>query len=353
MAPLGGGMEHQTMTTQDGFTFTLTAHELFHQWFGNNVTCASWEDIWLNEGFASYGEYLALQAYATPAEARSWMDSAHNLAQRSNGSVYVADTTNVSRIFDYFLSYKKGAGVVHHLRFLLNDDVKFFRALRTYQSRHGRSTARTLDLQRAFEAEAGRSLSGFFQQWYRGQGYPTFNVRWNQVAGTLVLRVDETASQPAITPFFDTDVEYLVTFTDGTTRTVRLRQSQPTIVVNVPVGATVSSVAVDPNQWVMNLPSTPVRDLTLAPVATATTTANTPQLTLYPNPCRDQLRLADLPAARVQAEVVDATGRRVLRQSVEARQPQLDTRALAPGLYQLRLLGLQGEVLGRGRFARE
>ena len=67
MAPLGGGMEHQTMTTQDGFNFTLTAHELFHQWFGDNVTCGSWEDIWLNEGFASYGEYLSLQALAAPS----------------------------------------------------------------------------------------------------------------------------------------------------------------------------------------------------------------------------------------------------------------------------------------------
>ena len=352
MAPLGGGMEHQTMTTQDGFDFTLTAHELCHQWWGNNVTCASWSDIWLNEGFASYGEYLSLQAFSTPANARNWMDNAHLYAQRSGGSLYVADTTNVNRIFDYYLTYKKGAGVVHMLRYLLNDDVKFFRALRTYQTQFGGSTARTVDLQRVFEAEAGRPLGYFFQQWFMGRGYPTFTGRWNQGGSSFVLRVTETASVPAVTPFFDTEVDYRLTFSNGTTQTVRLRQSQPTQTFSLTINGTVTSVAVDPNQWVMDLPTTaPTRDNTL--LATRATAGN-PAIVLFPNPCRDQLQLSALPIiGRATALVLDATGRTVLRQVVAAAQPQIDTHTLAPGLYYLRLLGSAGEQVGRGQFVRE
>ena len=354
MAPLGGGMEHQTMTTQDGFDFTLTAHELCHQWWGDNVTCASWSDIWLNEGFASYGEYLSLQALSTPANARNWMDNAHLYAQRSGGSLYVADTTNVNRIFDYYLTYKKGAGVVHMLRYLLNDDVKFFRALHTYQTQFGGSTARTADLQRVFEAEAGRPLGYFFQQWFTGRGYPTFTGRWNQGGSSFVLRVTETASAPAVTPFFDTEVDYRLTFSNGTTQTVRLRQSQPTETYSLTVNGTVTGVAVDPNQWVMDLPTAaPTRDNTL--LATRATAGNSnPVLVLYPNPCRDQLQLSALPViGQFTALVLDATGRTVLRQVVAGTQPQIDTRALAPGLYYLRLLGSAGEPVGRGQFVRE
>ena len=352
MAPLGGGMEHQTMTTQDGFNFTLTAHELFHQWFGDNVTCASWEDIWLNEGLASYGEYLSLQALATPADARGWMDNAHQYAQLNAGSVYVADTTNVGRIFDYYLTYKKGAAVVHMLRYLLNDDTKFFRALRTYQTQYRGRTARTADLQRVFEAEAGRSLSYFFQQWFRGQGYPTFNGRWNQAGNTVVLRVTETASEPAITPFFDTDVDYRLTFTSGATQTLRLHQGQAVQTFQFVAAGTVASIAVDPDQWILDLPApAPVRDNSLALVTH--TAAGLAPLSLYPIPCHDVLHLAALPAPLVRAEVVDATGRLVLRQVLLAPQPQLDTHALAPGLYYLRLLTATGEMLGRGQFVRE
>ena len=179
MAPLGGGMEHQTMTTQDGFNFTLTAHELFHQWFGDNVTCASWEDIWLNESFASYGEYLSLQALATPADARGWMDNAHTYAQRSNGTVFVPDTANVNRIFDYYLSYKKGAGVVHMLRYLLNDDTKFFRACAPTRPSTAAARPAPPTCRRVFEAEAGRPLGYFFQQWFRGRATPA-----SRAAGT-------------------------------------------------------------------------------------------------------------------------------------------------------------------------
>jgi aminopeptidase N len=352
MAPLGlgGGMEHQTMTTQDGFFFNLTAHELFHQWFGDNVTCASWEDIWLNEGFASYGEYLSYQAFGGPGDARSWMDTAHNSAQNSSGSVYVPDTTNVSRIFNSPLTYKKGAAVIHMLRYLLNDDAKFFRALRTYQSTYRGSTARTTNLQAIFEAEAGRPLGYFFQQWFRGQGYPTFIGRWNQIGSNVVLRVNETASVPTVTPFFETDVDYRLTFTNGNTQTVRLHQNQATQSFQFAANGTVASIAVDPDQWILDLPtSPPVRDNSLALAVRSSSTS--PLLTLYPNPCHDQLQLTTLPAGRVTAEVLDATGRLVLRQPMQA--PLLDTHALTPGLYYLRLLGAGAELLGRGQFVRE
>jgi len=63
MAPFGGGMEHQTMTSLGSFGFELIAHELAHQWWGDNVTCRTWGDIFVNEGFASYSEYLALQQF--------------------------------------------------------------------------------------------------------------------------------------------------------------------------------------------------------------------------------------------------------------------------------------------------
>ena len=348
-APIYGGMEHQTMTTQDGFEFTLTAHELFHQWFGDNVTCASWEHIWLNESFASYGEYLSLQAFSTPANARSWMNSAHNFALSNSGTVYVPDTTSVGRIFSYELSYKKGAAVVHMLRYLLNDDTKFFRALRTYQTQFRGSTARTVDLQRIFEAEAGRPLGYFFQQWFTGRGYPTFSGRWNQGGSSFVLRVTETASVPSVTPFFDTDVDYRLTFTNGTTQTVRLRQTQPTQTFSLVVNGTVANVAVDPDQWVLDIPTTaPVRDNTLLATRNA---AGQAALTLYPNPCREALQLPALAAAL--AEATDVTGRVVLRQAIAAAQPQLDTHALSPGLYHLRLFSARGDLLGQGRFVRE
>ncbi|MBT9392441.1 T9SS type A sorting domain-containing protein [Hymenobacter sp. NST-14] len=361
MAPIGGGMEHQTMTTQDGFTFTLTAHELFHQWFGDNVTCGAWEDIWLNEGFASYGEYLALNRFSTPGAARDWLADAHYRATHQydggsrqwvpapGGSVFVPDTSSVGRIFSYRLSYKKAASVVHMLRYLLHDDTKFFRALRTYQSTYAGRTARTRDLQRLFEAEAGRDLQYFFDQWFRGEGFPSFAVRWNQANGLLYLHNTETVSLPAVTPFFDTDVEYRLTFTDGSTRTLRLHQNQPVVSVAVAESRPVVRVEVDPEQWLLSGAGSVVRDAGL--VTSQRVAAAPAPLTVYPNPCRDQLHVADFGGSRAQAEVTDATGRVVLRQVLTATRPVLLTTTLLPGLYHLRILGPDG-LVAQARFVR-
>ncbi|OGX87608.1 hypothetical protein BEN47_00055 [Hymenobacter lapidarius] len=112
-----------------------------------------------------------------------------------------------------------------------------------------------------------------------------------------------------------------------------------------------ASVVVDPDQWLLDLPAAaPTRDNTL--LATRPNAA-LPALGLYPNPCHHELNLVGLAAAPAAAQVRDATGRLVLRQSVSASQPQLDTRALRPGLYYLLLTSAQGQPAGRGQFVKE
>ena len=349
MAPIGGGMEHQTMTTLQDFSFTLVAHELFHQWFGDNVTCASWEDIWLNEALASYGEYLSLQAFDTPASARNWLNDAQARAQlEPTGTVRVPDTTNVSRIFSYNLTYKKGAAVVHMLRYLCHDDARFFRVLRTYQQQLSGRTAHTADLQRLFEAELGQPLDYFFNQWYRGSGYPIFNVRWNQAGSALFLQVKEAATPGATPAFFQTEVDYQLTFQDGSTRLVRRAQTQASQGFTVPVSGVVTAVTVDPDGWLPDLPGTVQRDNSLV-LATRPTSA--PTLAIFPNPAQNQLFIDNLTGAAT-AEICDATGRLLLRQGMSAARPQVATQALVPGLYLLRLLGPAGEVVSQGRFVK-
>lgn len=350
MAPIGGGMEHQTMTTLQDFGFTLVAHELFHQWFGDNVTCASWQDIWLNEAFASYGEYLSLQAFDTPANARAWMDDAQARARlEPAGTVRVPDTTNVSRIFSYNLTYKKGAAVVHLLRYLCHDDARFFRVLRTYQRQYGHRTARTADLQRLFEAELGQPLDYFFNQWYRGNGYPIFNVRWNQAGSALFLQADEAVTSGATPGFFQTEVDYQLTFQDGSTRLVRLSQAQASQGFTVPVSSPVVAVAVDPAGWLPDQPGTVQRDNTLVLAVGA---VSVPKLSIFPNPVRRELTISNL-SVNATAEIIDAAGRVVARRLVLAALPQLPTHALAPGLYLLRLFDAQNRVVGQGRFIKE
>jgi hypothetical protein len=309
-----------------------------------------------------YGVPIDPQSIMAPPEAtRLWLNQAHELVQfridkvtgnridTPGGSLRVSDTTNVGRIFDSRLSYKKGAAVVHMLRYLLHDDAKFFRALRTFQTTYAGRTARTTDLQRVFEAEAGRSLGGFFQQWYAGEGYPTFSVSWNQVGGNLLLQTTETASVPTITPFFETELDYKITFDTGTSQVVRLRQNKLVSAFSVPVAGTVTGIELDPDQWVLNATGPITRDAALVDIGSESRTlAN---VSAFPNPCRDFLSLADLPEP-VEALVIDATGRQVLRQNLSPAANQLNTRSLAIGLYHVLLTSATGEQK-RLRFVRE
>jgi aminopeptidase N len=114
----GGGMEHQTITSIGGY-FNWEdgiVHELSHQWWGDNVTCATWADIWVNEGFATYSEALWYENKPGGSEAALHSAMASRRPWDVSGTVYCYDDTNVNRIFDYNLSYLKGGWVLHMLR---------------------------------------------------------------------------------------------------------------------------------------------------------------------------------------------------------------------------------------------
>jgi aminopeptidase N len=173
-----GGMEHQTITTMRHSLFLserITAHELAHQWWGNLVTCESWENIWLNEGFASYAEALYEEAKTGIAGRNAVMDW---FAERyfAEDSVFRYSLYNPpeSRLFGIAI-YQKGAWVLHMLRNLVGDEI-FFDGLRTYGNDHAYSVASTEDLRNSFETVFDDDLEWFFDQWVYQPGYPEYHI---------------------------------------------------------------------------------------------------------------------------------------------------------------------------------
>lgn len=257
-ASIGGGMEHQTMSTMNSFGSTLIAHELGHQWWGDNVTCASWNHIWLNEGFASYCEYLAIEklpALFPTTTASAFMQSTHNNVLSSPaGSVFVPNASlfDENRIFSGRLTYNKGSAIIHTLRFEMQDDNLFFQTLKNYQQQYKNSVATADDFKLVAETTSGKNLTDFFNQWYYGEGYPTFNITYlMQGADSIILIVNQTASAPSVTPFFKGLYEFTITSEQGDT-TVKAYVSSNDQFLKFKYSKNPTGIIVDPNNWVLN-----------------------------------------------------------------------------------------------------
>jgi aminopeptidase N len=334
MAPMGGGMEHQTMTTQSTFVFGLTAHELAHQWFGDKVTCNSWSHIWLNEGFATYSEYLALENLRDDVSKQAWLSQKHNsVMTTSGGSIYVEDTTNVSRIFNGRLTYNKGGAIIHTIRYLLNDDDLFFNVLRTFLDRYAYSTASGEDFKAVLEEASGKDFTDFFNEWYYGEGYPVYNVSWNQRDGTFYLRNTQTTSSE-VTPFFSTPVEFWIQMQEGEDTIVSFTPSQKSETYSLALAGEVIAVTVDPANWIINKDNV-ARDTTLVSVIAGIAT-NEEKVIVYPNPCDDVLYLKNVFNGSAKAEVYDLAGR-LVNAAVLGLDASLDTRMLRTGTYILKI----------------
>ncbi len=205
----GGGMEHQTMSFMVNFSFDLTAHELAHQWFGDLVTCGSWNDLWLNEGFATY---LTSVAYEYIYDKNTFRDKMRgtraDITADPNGSVKPKDTSSVNQLFNGRLTYRKGAWLLHMLRVRLGDSL-FFEGCRQYLiSRKANGFATTDQFRVVMESVSGSDLREFFKQWYEGDGFPNLKINWEQKGSILKVKIEQTPSNPSV-PFWKITVPIL------------------------------------------------------------------------------------------------------------------------------------------------
>lgn len=318
MAPISGGMEHQTMTTQGFFEKTLTSHELAHQWWGDNVTCASWCDIWINEGFASYSEYLMLENLY-PAEKNQHMSDVHtNVMSQSGGSVWVLDSLNEARIFSGRLTYDKGAGIIHTIRYIINNDSIFFNALRSFQTTFKDSTATGLDFKNFVANYSGVNLDAFFEQWYFGEGYPTYSVRWEQVGPDALVEIAHTSSKPTITPTFTNPIDLRfnrVGVPDTTIRFDITANTQLFSIANLGTLSTTSTLTIDPLNWVINQTGTIVQDNSLA----VSENILPMEISIVPNPSHGIFELTNTPD-QTPLIVYDMFGKIVFKTQYEANR---------------------------------
>ena len=178
---LFANMEHQTLTSMyrvDNYS-DIMAHELSHQWWGDNVTCATWYDIWLNEGFASYSEALYRELKPSGGVSSYWSRINARRPGDPDAQVYRTSIASVGDIFSTNDVYNKGAWVVHMLRHVMGDDA-FFAALAAYRAAYAGDSATTAEFTVAMSASFGNDLAWFTDEWVMNPGSPDYE--WNWVA---------------------------------------------------------------------------------------------------------------------------------------------------------------------------
>jgi aminopeptidase N len=248
----GGGMEHQTMSGQGGFGESLTAHELAHQWWGDMITCATWNDIWLNEGFATYSEALWEEfknGASDPAALRAAMRNRR--PSSLGGSVYRYNADDINSIFNQDFAYRKGAWVLHQLRWVLGTE-RFFELLARYRQRYAYRHATTADFQAVAEELWGGAMNWFFQPWVYGVGAPTYNWGWTTTRVNnkdyLLLSIRQTQSNSYGLYTMPIGLRAQVS---NQTQNLRLWNSAATQYYVIPMSGTVSNLAFDPDEWIL------------------------------------------------------------------------------------------------------
>ena len=326
----GGGMEHQTMSFMADFNFELVAHELAHQWFGDYITLASWHDIWLNEGFATYLTGLAYENMMNGIWWHKWkQENTENIMSNPSGSVFADDTTNISRIFDGRLSYSKGAYLLHMLRWILGD-TNFFKGLKSYfdDPAIANGFATTRQFTQHMENAGDTTLTEFFSDWYYGQGFPVYSVSYAQnSADTLYIQLSQTTSDSSV-GFFEMPVPVRL-YNYGKTDSIdfRLIHTENNQEFTVNPGFKISTLIIDPDLWLISQTSEVVQSPHIK-------TAD--EFQVFPNPFKNQLTvISPIREKSTRTSIYTSEGKLV--KIFTPNQNIHDVSGLKPGIYILKI----------------
>ena len=335
-----GGMEHQTITTLHRAYVTydpVVVHELGHQWWGDDVTCGTWEDIWLNESFASYAEALWQESLSGPAALRAYMTSSfEDFAYGSwQGTIY----DPVDQGFGYFpiSVYSKGAWVLHMLRGMVGDS-SFFGSLRSYRTRYHGAAAITDEFRAVVDSVSKTNTEWFFDEWIYGRGWPKYEIAMQYALGQAnftVFQRQDTTWQTFRMPI------QVRAAGEGKDTTFVILDSLRVQSFAQALSFTPDSIVLDPDNWVL-------KQIVSAPTSVSPASSALPaRVTLeqnYPNPFNPTTVVSGQLTADswVKLEVYDLLGRKVStladgRLRAGRFAFVFDARGLASGVYFCRM----------------
>ena len=332
----GGGMEHQTNSFITSPNESLMAHELGHQWFGDKITCGSWQDIWLNEGFATYLSNFYFEKTDPAGHLNRMKSLSNSITSLPGGSVWVDDTTNVGRIFSSRLSYNKGSYLVHMLRWVLGDTL-FFRGLRQYMSdpKLTYGFARTDDLKRNLEQISNKDLSEFFKDWFKGEGHPSYTVKWTQNKNNWAkITISQITSHPSVSYF---EMPLALKFKSGTQeKTVVVNNTKNNELFWEEIGFKADTVIIDPEYWVLSKNNISIKEPAL--------TGPENDIRVYPVPASSTnvtLSIKNPVQKTMTLRIFNTAGQLISKQQVNTpgrdEEIQINISKLSAGVYLLRI----------------
>jgi len=345
-----GGMENQTLTSlcPNCWDEDMVAHEFAHQWFGDMITCTTWADIFLNEGFATYCEAIWFGTAGGYSTYLSEINSDANYYLILNPGTPISDpnwavvTPNVNTLFNTATTYDKGACVLHQLRCVMGDSL-FFLGMHNYGTSAFRLKSATIgDYAEIMSAAYGKDLFWFFNEWIYQPNHPLYaNKYYFSSKGNNTWEVGFQANQTQTnTVFFKMPIQIKISFTGGTDTTITVMNDVNNQLFTFNVTKNPTAVTFDPNSYIVLKTAT----LTLVdPLLVELTTFTASSFVLsqnYPNPFNPTtiIRFEVPKTSRIKLTIYDMLGKAVkilsdafFEQGIYEKT--LDAKDLASGVY--------------------
>ncbi|PIF47648.1 putative secreted protein (Por secretion system target) [Chryseobacterium sp. 52] len=325
------GMEHPTVSFISNYDRYMMEHEMAHQWFGDKITCATWNDIWLNEGFATFMDQLLIENYdgnTAGISNRTYM--INNITSQSNGAVYLTDAEALDedRIFDPRLSYNKGAMVLNMLRLKMGE-TSFLLGLKNYINDPNLiyKTAETPDFKAHMEAVYGSSLTDFFNDWIYNQGYPIYTIKAQNIgAGQAKVLVSQTQSHASVN-YFEMRLPLQFTGAGGQVYNTYVNNTVNNEYFTINVPFTITGVRFDPEKHIISRNNT-------ATLGVDNVDFEKDKIEIYPNPVSTILTV-DYTASIDKATITNMAGQEMAVHFINKNQ--IDFSKFSPGVYVLQL----------------
>jgi aminopeptidase N len=354
MTQLGfyGAIENQTNTIINNMKppwIYISVHELAHMWFGDNITCSDWHHAWLNEGFATYSEALweehkyGFNAYKNYISNEEYWNS---------GTLYLENAQDTFNVFQSII-YSKGSYTLHMLRGVLGDDL-FFEALHDYSEnpQFMYNNATTEDLQEVFENTSGMDLGFFFEQWVYDERYPKYFYNYYQNGDNELNLVIYQGQEElwGYRPVFEMPVQIKFNFSGGNDTTITVWNNEQTQEFNFQFNNAVSSVAIDPEKWIL-------RKTEFDPDIPVGLTENTENgIMVFPNPFQDKF-IVHVPSEisfSANITVYNTQGKKLISKSIlEHGNTNIHLKSFPKGVYIYKITNDKDIVIKSGKVLKE